>query len=98
MNVTKLWWLSLAIFAAVIGVVAALLGLVIQAARSIDRHAADIWTVGKQIAGNTVSIWILGRMNNQVTQMIDATRSLEKTVSSMDEKLRPLGEAARRKD
>lgn len=97
MNVTKLWWFSLAIFTAVIGVVAALLGLVIQAARSIDRHAADIWTVGKQIAGNTVSIWILGRMNDQVTQMIDTTRSLEKTVSSMDEKLRAIGDAARRK-
>lgn len=98
MNVTKLWWLSLAIFTAVVGVVAALLGLVIQAARSIDRHAADIWTVGKQIAGNTVSIWLLGRTNDQVRRMADTTRSLEQAVSSMDEKLRPLADAASRKD
>jgi ABC-type spermidine/putrescine transport system permease subunit II len=87
MNVIELWWLSLAIFAVVVVVVAVLLGLIIAAAKSIDRHAAAIWTAGKQIAGNTVSIWMLEQTNEQVTGMLNAARSLERVAASIDEKL-----------
>ncbi len=71
-------------------VVAVLLGLIIAAAKSIDRHAAGIWTVGKQIAGNTVSIWMLEKTNDQLESMMDATRTIEKTTAAMEEKLRSL--------
>src|SRR5919197_3594509 len=94
MNVIDLWWLSLAIFAVVIVVVAVLLGLVIAAAKSIDRHAAAIWVAGKQIAGNTVSIWMLEKTNEQVASMAAAARSLERTAAAMDEKLRRLAGGA----
>jgi len=47
MNVIDLWWLSLAIFAVVVVVVAALLGVIITAAKSIYRHAGAICGVGK---------------------------------------------------
>ena len=90
MNVIQLWWRSLAIFTAVVGVVAGLLGLIIATARSIDRHAADIWLVGKQIAGNTVSIWMLEKTNEQLAGIQDAARLLERTAASMDETLRTL--------
>ena len=82
-----LWWLSLGIFAAVVGVVAGLLGLIIGAAKSIDRHAEAIWVAGKQIAGNTVSIWMLEKTNAQLESMVDTVRSLERTAASIDEKL-----------
>lgn len=72
--------------------VAALLGLIVAAAKSIDRHAAAIWTVGKQIAGNTVSIWMLEETNRQMGKTRDATRSLEQTAASMDEKIRALAD------
>jgi hypothetical protein len=94
MNVMRLWWLSLGIFAAVVGVVAGLLGLIIAAARSIDRHAEAIWVAGKQIAGNTVSIWMLEKTNEQLADMLEATRALERTAASIDAKLQALAGAA----
>lgn len=93
MNVIRLWWLSLGIFAAVVGVVAALLGLIAATAQSIDRHAQAIWTAGKQIAGNTVSIWMLAQTNEHLAAIGDTARSLERTAASMDEKLRALAAA-----
>lgn len=90
MDVTELWWLFLAIFALVVVVVAVLLGLIIAAARSIDQHAADIWTAGKQIAGNTVSIWMLEKTNESVSAMAHTARSLEHRAASIDEKITAL--------
>ncbi|MDP8926611.1 MAG: hypothetical protein M3M97_06815 [Actinomycetota bacterium] len=92
MSVTRFWWLLLGLAAAVVAVVAMLLGRIIAAARSIDRHADAIWTVGKQIAGNTVSIWMLEKTSEQMEATRDATRSLEQTASSMDEKIRALAD------
>lgn len=85
-----LWWFSLAAAGAVVGVVAALLGMIVAAARSIDEHAAGIWTVGKQIAGNTVSIWMLEKTNQQVASLADSVRSLERSAASIDEQLTAL--------
>lgn len=96
MDVTELWWLSLGIAAVVVVVVAVLLGLIIAAAKSIDEHASDIWTVGKQIAGNTVSIWMLEKTNESVSRMVGTARSIEKTAASMDEKLGVLAETGGR--
>jgi hypothetical protein len=94
MKVTQMWWLSLGASAAVVGVVAGLLGAVAAEARSIDRHADAIWTAGKQIAGNTVSIWMLEKTNEQLAQAVEAARSLEQTTASIDEKLRALARQA----
>ena len=91
-DVVRLWWLSLGIGTVVVGVVAGLLGAIIAAARSIDQHATDIWTVGKQIAGNTVSIWMLGKTNEHVARLVDATQSIDRTTASMDSKLRALAD------
>jgi hypothetical protein len=90
MTAIQLWWLALAIAALVVVVVAALLGMIIAAAKSIDRHAAGIWTVGKQIAGNTVSIWMLEKTNDHLEGMTNAVRAVEKTTTSMEETLRSL--------
>lgn len=95
MSVTGFWWLLLGLAGAVVAVVAALLGLIVAAAKSIDRHAAAIWTVGKQIAGNTVSIWMLEKTNEHMVTTRDATRSLEQTAASMDEKVRALADETR---
>jgi hypothetical protein len=91
-DVVRLWWLSLGLSGVVVGVVAALLGAIVAAARSIDQHATDIWTVGKQIAGNTVSIWMLGKTNEQVARMLDAAQSIDRTAASIDTRLRALAE------
>ena len=88
MSVLELWWLSLAIFAAVIIVVAILLGLIIAVAKSIDRHAHAIWITGKQIAGNTVSIWLLAKIDQHLSGMVGAVESMDDRVASLDDALR----------
>jgi hypothetical protein len=91
MELIEIWWLSLAIFAVVTLVVSVLLGLIISAAQNIDRHASEIWTVGKQIAGNTVSIWMLEKTNELVMRMGDTAASIERRAASIDEKVGLLG-------
>ena len=84
MTVIDLWWLSLALFAAVIAVVALLLGLIISTAKSIDRHAGAIWVVGKQIAGNTVAIWMLEQAVGSIQRLTDSARRLEYQIGALD--------------
>lgn len=86
----ELWWLSLGIFAAVIIVVAVLLGLIAGVAKSIDRQAAGIWSVGKQIAGNTVSIWMLDRGNDLLRRTHDDVRRIADVTGSIDESLKKI--------
>ena len=74
MNVQDMWWLSLGIGAAVVVVVAILLGLIIATAKSIDRRADAIWTAGKQIAGNTVAIWVLETIRNELAHVSEQLR------------------------
>ncbi len=97
MNVIRLWWLSLGIFAAVVAVVAALLGAIAAVAKSIDRHAEAIWTAGKQIAGNTVSIWMLAETNERLSALGGTARSIERTAAAIDEKLRAVSDATGRR-
>jgi hypothetical protein len=90
MNVIELWWLSLAIFAVVVVVVAVLLGMIVAAAKSIDHHACAIWTEGKKIAGNTVSIWMLEKTNEYAHKVWQSANAVEMHAGSMDEKLTAL--------
>lgn len=87
MDVVELWWLSLAIAAVVVVVVAVLLGLIVAAARGIDRRTDDIWVVGKRIAGNTVSIWMLDETNRQLGAAVDSLQSVERNAMAIDQRL-----------
>jgi hypothetical protein len=97
MDVTDLWWLSLGIAAVVTVVVAVLLGLVVAAAKSIDRHAGHIWLAGKQIAGNTVAIWMLERTNELAESMVERAGVLERGASSLNETLGALADSTKRR-
>ena len=69
---TMIWWVSLALFAVVLVVVALLLHSVLRAANSIHGGVAEIWTVGKQIAGNTVQITALAGINRTAGNIVRA--------------------------
>lgn len=97
MSIIELWWLSLAIFAIVVVVVAVLLGLIIAAAKSIDRYTYAIWTVGKQIAGNTVSIWMLEKTNSELESITNAVQEMDRSVASLDSSLGALAESSSRR-
>jgi hypothetical protein len=87
MSVVDMWWLSLAIFGVVVVVVAVLLGVIIAAAKSIDRHAGAIWVVGKEIAGNTVSIWMLEQTIGALRRLTESTRRLEQVLGGLEARL-----------
>ena len=93
MDVFTMWWLSLGIAAVVVVVVAVLLGLIIATARRIDAHAASIWTAGKQIAGNTVSIWMLEQTNEHLLSVNQSAKAIQETATAIDHKLRVLAES-----
>jgi hypothetical protein len=89
MDVLELWWLSLAVFGVVVVVVAALLGLIVAAAKSIDEHASHIWVAGKQIAGNTVSIWMLDQTNSYLEEMVEALHEVADAAGATDSNTGP---------
>ena len=88
MSVLELWWLSLAIAAVVVVILAILLGLIIATAKSIDRHAYAIWVAGKRIAGNTVSVWLLEQIHYDLFGIADALQAMDERVASLDDALR----------
>ena len=87
MDPVTMWAWSLAGGCVVILVVVVLLLAIIATARSIDKHALEIWKVGKNIAGNTVSIWMLNRTNQIAREILTTARSIDATVSSLAQKL-----------
>ena len=83
MDSITLWTWSLIAGGVVILIVAVLLLAIIASARSIDKHAQDIWTVGKSIARNTVSIWMLDRTNQVAGEILATAQSIDSTLKSL---------------
>lgn len=83
MDSLTIWMWSLIAGGVVILIVAALLLVIIATARSIDKHALDIWTVGKSIARNTVSIWMLDRTNQVAGEILGTAQSIDTTLKSL---------------
>jgi hypothetical protein len=92
-DTTTIWTYSLIAGAVVIVIVAVLLVMLIAAARRVDKHANDIWEAGKQIAGNTVSIWMLDKTNNVAGRILAGAQSIDARAASIDEKITALAGA-----
>ncbi|MCA1639171.1 MAG: hypothetical protein LC768_12700 [Acidobacteria bacterium] len=93
MDTMTLWTYSLIAGVVVILIVAALLIMLITAARRVDKHAAEIWTAGKHIAGNTVSIWMLNTTNKVAGDILETAVSIDKRAAAIDDKLAMLANA-----
>ncbi len=92
-DVVTLWWLTLAIAAVVIVVVAVLLIGIVIAANRVDRHAAEIWIAGKDIATNTIQIWQLQKTNAVAGQILETAQGIAAGAGAIDAKLVLLYEA-----
>ena len=90
LTVAQFWWLVLAIGLVVILVVAVLLMLIVRAANRIDRHAEAIWTVGKNIAANTVQIWQLQQTNATAGEILTTAQAIAGVAESIDGRLERL--------
>lgn len=65
------WWVSIVLLLVVTIVVAFLLTLVLQTARSILHTAGDIWTTGKLVANNTIHIPLLMDTNRIAGKILE---------------------------
>ncbi len=90
-----LWQISWAIGAVVVLIVAVLLLIIIAAARSIDRRANEIWIAGKQIAANTVSIWMLQKTNAVAGEILTTAKGIAAGAGAIDAKLSNLAGGGR---
>ena len=93
MDTITVWTYSLIAGAIVIVIVAVLLIMLIAAANRVDGHAASIWEAGKQIAGNTVSIWMLDKTNTVAGQILSAAHSIDAKAAAIDDKITALAGA-----
>lgn len=87
MDPITIWTWSLVGGGIVIIIVACLLLAIIAIARSIDVHALEIWKTGKNIASNTVSIWMLDRTNQVAQKILQAALSIDANLKSLAETL-----------
>ncbi len=93
MDSITIWTYSLIAGAVVILIVAALLIAIVLTARKIDYHAKEIWVAGKQIAGNTVSIWMLKDTNAVAGDILTTAQSIAGVAGQINGKLDDLGQA-----
>lgn len=93
MDSITIWTYSLIVGGVVILIVAALLIMIVVTARRIDYHAREIWQAGKNIAGNTVSIWMLKDTNVVAADILNTAKSIAGVASNIDSKLTSLGQA-----
>lgn len=93
MDSITIWTYSLAVGAVVILIVAVLLILIVLTARKIDYHATEIWLAGKNIAGNTVSIWMLKDTNIVAADILKTAQSIAGVATGIDNKLTTLSQA-----
>ena len=95
MDPMTLWKISWAVGALVVVIVAVLLLIIIAAARSIDKRANEIWIAGKQIAANTVSIWMLQKTNVVAGEILTTAKGLAAGAGAIDAKLSDLAGGGR---
>jgi len=58
-TIQTMWTVTLVVYGVVLVVVAVLLALILGAARRVLERVSSIWTVGQQIANNTIHIGLL---------------------------------------
>jgi hypothetical protein len=60
MSPSAYWWLALALGLVVAVVAVVLLHTLLRQVWRVERAAGEVWQAGKQVAGNTANLWVLG--------------------------------------
>ena len=75
-TIQRMWAVTLGIYAVVLVVVAVLLTLILKAARDIRAGVAMIWTVGQQVANNTIHIALLDTTNHVAGDILGCAKGV----------------------
>lgn len=81
--IQRVWITTLVIYAVVLVVVAVLLTLILQAARDVRLGVSTIWTVGQQVANNTIHIALLDTTNHVVGEILDSAKGVVTATAAM---------------
>src|SRR5262245_31466498 len=75
-TIRTIWTVTLVIYAIVVVVVAVLLALILRAARDIRAGVSEVWTVGQQVASNTIHIALLHTTIHVAGSILDCARGV----------------------
>ena len=81
--IQRIWITTLVIYALVLIVVAALLTFILRAAREVRNGVSTIWTVGQQVANNTIHIALLDTTNHVVTEILGSAKGVVAATAAM---------------
>jgi hypothetical protein len=82
-TILRMWITTLVIYAVVLVVVAVLLTLIVRAAREVRNEVSTIWTVGQQVANNTIHIALLDTTNHVVAEILGSAKGVVAATAAM---------------
>ena len=74
--IQRIWIVTLVIYAVVLLVVATLLTLILRAAKDIREGVSAIWTVGQQVANNTIHIALLDTTLHIAGEILECAKGI----------------------
>src|SRR5262249_12116171 len=75
-TIQQMWIATLIIYAVVLVVVIMLLTLVLRAARKVRDGVATVWTIGQQVANNTIHIALLDTTNHLARDILASAKRI----------------------
>ena len=81
--IQRIWITTLVIYAVVLIVVAALLTFILRAARDVRNGVSTIWTIGQQVANNTIHIALLDTTNHVVAEILGSAMGVAAATAAM---------------
>ncbi len=82
-TIQRMWVTTLVIYAVVLVVVAVLLTLVLRAAREVREGVSTIWTIGQQVANNTIHIALLDTTNHVAVDILTSAKGIVAATTAM---------------
>lgn len=82
-TIQRMWITTLVIYAVVLVVVAVLLTLILRAAREVRAGVSTIWTVGQQVANNTIHIALLDTTNHVAAEILGSAKGVVAATAAM---------------
>jgi hypothetical protein len=82
-TVQAIWTITLVIYLIVIIAVAVLLTLILGAAREIRAGVSEIWTVGQQVANNTIHIALLDSTVHVAGSILGCAKGIFREVAAL---------------
>lgn len=71
MTIESLWWITLAVGLVVAVVATVLLHILYRTVVRIDDGVLAVWEMGKQVARNTATTWMLGQTGTLAAEIKD---------------------------